>query len=216
MSCRAPVPNRRQGIACRGGWDLVAEGARVVVAGRSEEALDLALTQTSVHDHPTVRACKVEVATAANCMGLVEQAVELLGGLDVVMHAIGINNRVPISRTTDDVWADILTTNLTGACWLARAKRLSEGRVVYIPAMCNAMLSVSTITGFTYGALLGGAVLTESIFGWPGLGRYAVSSIPRLAFGAVMGVVIVMTITTVVVNLLVDLLSTKLNPPVAY
>lgn len=98
----------------------------------------------------------------------------------------------------------------------ARAKGMSEARVTYVHALRNAILPAVTITGLTYGALLGGAVLTESIFGWPGLGRYALSSIFRLDFPALMGVVIVMTLATVVVNLVVDLLYIFLNPLVKY
>src|SRR5690606_18309361 len=112
--------------------------------------------------------------------------------------------RVMRSSMLDVLNEDYVTT--------ARAKGLPERRVVYVHALRNAMLPALTVTGLTYGALLGGTVLTESIFGWPGLGRYAVNSILRLDFAALMGVVLVMTITFAVVNLIVDLLYTKLNP----
>lgn len=120
----------------------------------------------------------------------------------------GLITRVMRSSMLEVLNAEYITT--------ARAKGLDERRVVCVHAVRNAMLPALTITGLTYGALLGGTVLTESIFGWPGLGRYAVSSIVRLDFAALMGVVIVMTITTVVVNLIVDLLYTRFNPLVKY
>lgn len=120
----------------------------------------------------------------------------------------GLIARVMRSSMLEVTNAEYITT--------ARAKGLSHRRIIYIHALRNATLPALTITGLTYGALLGGAVLTESIFGWPGLGRYAVSSILRLDFAAVMGVVLVMTLAYALANLLVDLLYAKLNPLVTY
>lgn len=120
----------------------------------------------------------------------------------------GLIARVMRSSMLEVANAEYVTT--------ARAKGLSSRRVVYVHVLRNALLPALTITGLTYGALLGGAVLTESIFSWPGLGRYAVDSILRLDFAAVMGVVLVMTLAYAVVNLIVDLLYAKLNPLVTY
>jgi peptide/nickel transport system permease protein len=96
----------------------------------------------------------------------------------------------------------------------ARAKGMSERRIVYVHALRNAMLPTVTMLGVTYGSLLGGAVLTETIFSWPGLGLYAVTALEHLDFAPVMGVVIVITLAYVVANLIVDLTYGWLDPRV--
>jgi peptide/nickel transport system permease protein len=96
----------------------------------------------------------------------------------------------------------------------ARAKGLTHRRIIGIHALRNAMLPTVTVIGITYGALLGGAVLTETIFSWPGLGLYAVESMNHLDFPAVMGVVIVITVVYVLANLIVDLMYGWLDPRV--
>ena len=96
----------------------------------------------------------------------------------------------------------------------ARAKGMSERRIVYVHALRNAMLPTVTVLGVTYGSLLGGAVLTEKIFSWPGLGLYAVTAIEHLDFAPVMGVVIVITLAYVIANLVVDVAYGYLDPRV--
>lgn len=96
----------------------------------------------------------------------------------------------------------------------ARAKGMSERRIVYVHTLRNAMLPTLTVMGVTYGALLGGAVLTEKIFSWPGLGLYAVNAMEHLDFAPVMGVVIVITLAYVVANLIVDLAYGLFDPRV--
>jgi peptide/nickel transport system permease protein len=96
----------------------------------------------------------------------------------------------------------------------ARAKGLSERRIVYVHALRNAMLPTVTVLGLTYGSLLGGAVLTEKIFSWPGLGLYAVNAMDHLDFAPVMGVVIVITLAYVVANFIVDLTYGWFDPRV--
>jgi peptide/nickel transport system permease protein len=86
----------------------------------------------------------------------------------------------------------------------ARAKGLREQWVVLGHALKNAMLPVLTTIGVTFGSLLSGAVLTETIFNWPGLGRYATTSVTSLDFPAVMGVTLVAAIVYPTVNMLVD------------
>jgi peptide/nickel transport system permease protein len=94
----------------------------------------------------------------------------------------------------------------------ARAKGLRENVVVLRHALKNAMLPVLTTVGVTFGSLLSGAVLTETIFGWPGLGRYATASVTSLDFPAVMGVTLVAAVVYPVVNLVVDLCYRFIDP----
>jgi peptide/nickel transport system permease protein len=84
--------------------------------------------------------------------------------------------------------------------------------VILRHALKNALLPVLTTIGITFGSLLSGAVLTETIFGWPGLGRYATASAVSLDFPAVMGVTLVSAIVYPIVNLLVDIGYHALDP----
>jgi peptide/nickel transport system permease protein len=94
----------------------------------------------------------------------------------------------------------------------ARAKGAQERRVIFSHAFRNAMLPVLTIIGLQFGALLGGAVVIEQIFSIPGMGRLGLSSIFLRDFPVVQGVVLVITISYLLVNLLVDLLYGVLDP----
>ena len=98
----------------------------------------------------------------------------------------------------------------------ARAKGLPEWIVVYRHALKNAALPVLTTLGTQIGFLLGGAILVEAIFQWPGMGRYAVSSITSVDFPAVMGVTLLASAVFVLVNLVVDLLYVVIDPRISY
>ncbi len=94
----------------------------------------------------------------------------------------------------------------------ARAKGLRERVVVVRHALRNALIPTVTIIGLTFASLLSGAVLTETIFSWPGLGRYATASAVSLDFPAVMGVTLVVAVLYPLANLVVDLIYYWLDP----
>lgn len=94
----------------------------------------------------------------------------------------------------------------------ARAKGLRDQTVLVRHALKNAMIPVLTTIGLIFGSLLSGAVLTETIFGWPGLGRYATTSAVSLDLPAVMGVTMVAAVIYPIVNMLVDLGYHFLDP----
>jgi peptide/nickel transport system permease protein len=98
----------------------------------------------------------------------------------------------------------------------ARAKGLGERRVVLGHALRNALLPTVTVIGLTYGGLLSGAVLTETIFSWPGLGRYATNSVISVDIPAVLGVTLVIAFIYSLANLLVDVLYAYLDPQIRY
>lgn len=98
----------------------------------------------------------------------------------------------------------------------ARAKGLSERVVVYRHALRNALLPIITIVGLQFGALLGGAVITETIFAWPGLGRLVVNAISQRDYPVVQGGVILVALLVSVVNLVVDLAYALVNPKIRY
>jgi len=89
---------------------------------------------------------------------------------------------------------------------------LSQRKVIIRHALRNALVAPVTFIGYEFGYLLAGAVLTETIFGWPGLGSYAVESMTNVDFPAVLGVVILMTFIYVFVNLAVDILYIMIDP----
>lgn len=94
----------------------------------------------------------------------------------------------------------------------ARAKGLGYGAVIFKHALRNAFLPIITVIGLNFGLLLGGAVLTETIFSWPGLGRYVVDSLLARDYPAVQGCILFFAVIMVMVNLLVDILYFYLDP----
>lgn len=98
----------------------------------------------------------------------------------------------------------------------ARAKGVAEVKVLFHHALRNAMMPTLTVIGLQFGTLLGGAVVTETIFGWPGMGRLIVGAINYRDFPMVQGPVLVVAICFVVVNLLIDVGYVWLDPRVRY
>jgi ABC-type dipeptide/oligopeptide/nickel transport system permease component len=94
----------------------------------------------------------------------------------------------------------------------ARAKGLAEHVVVYRHALRNAIIPVMTLVGLQFGALLAGAIVTETIFSWPGIGRLTVSAISNRDYPLVQGCILAVGLTYVLVNLLTDVLYTVANP----
>ncbi len=98
----------------------------------------------------------------------------------------------------------------------ARAKGLSEMRVVLKHTLKNAAIPVITVIGLDLGTLLGGAVITETIFAWPGVGRLAVQAIANRDYPVVQAAVFVLASVFILINFLVDVLYTYVDPRVAY
>ncbi|MBV9075061.1 MAG: ABC transporter permease [Acidobacteria bacterium] len=94
----------------------------------------------------------------------------------------------------------------------ARAKGLSEGTVVYRHALRNAMIPVLTVVGLQFGALLAGAIVTETIFSWPGIGRLTITAISNRDYFLVQGCILAIGLTYIAVNLLTDVLYAAVNP----
>lgn len=97
---------------------------------------------------------------------------------------------------------------------VARAKGLPERGVVVGHALPNALIPVVTLGGLAYANLLTGAVMTETVFSWPGLGRYTFRSAAALDFPAIMGITLVVSISYLLINLLVDISYAALDPRV--
>lgn len=97
-----------------------------------------------------------------------------------------------------------------------RAKGLPERRVIYRHALRNALIPIVTVIGMEFGLLLGGAILTETIFAWPGLGRYTVDAVYARDYPAIQGSVLFIAFIFVVVNLITDILYAFINPRIRY
>jgi peptide/nickel transport system permease protein len=98
----------------------------------------------------------------------------------------------------------------------ARAKGAAARAVIFKHAFKNASLPILTLVGGLLGGLLSGAVLTETIFSWPGVGQYVTQAATSLDFPAVMGVTLLIGLVYALINLLTDLLYAFLDPRIRY
>ena len=114
-----------------------------------------------------------------------------------------------VARITRSAMLEVLNKDYVRT---ARAKGMSEAVVVLRHALRNAFLPIVTVLGLNLGLLLGGAVLTETIFSWPGLGRYVVDSLMARDYAAVQGCILVFAALMAVINLIVDLVYVLLDP----
>lgn len=126
---------------------------------------------------------------------------------------LGMSTAGLIARITRSSMLEVLRMEYVQT---ARAKGLAERNVIYGHAFKNAMIPVVTVVGLQFGILLGGAVLTESVFAWPGVGRLLVDSILSRDYPVVQGTVLVLAGTFVGINLIVDLLYAVLDPRISY
>nr|WP_297460324.1 ABC transporter permease subunit [uncultured Halomonas sp.] len=98
----------------------------------------------------------------------------------------------------------------------ARAKGLSNFRVVMVHTLRNALITVVTVIGLQVGLLLSGAILTETIFSWPGIGKWMVDAITRRDYAAVQGALVLIALIIMIINLLVDIAYGIINPRIRY
>jgi peptide/nickel transport system permease protein len=136
-----------------------------------------------------------------------------LGHLLLPAVVLGSHALVSIARITRSSMLEVLGQDYIKT---ARAKGLAERTVILKHALKNGLLPIITVIGIYYGSLLEGAVLTETVFAWPGLGRYATSAILSQDFAAIMGVTILIALIFSLANLIVDILYGLLNPKIRY
>lgn len=114
-----------------------------------------------------------------------------------------------VGRITRASMLDVLEQDYIRA---ARARGIPWRTILVKHALRNAMIPTVTVVGLLFGSMIGGALVVEWVFGWPGLGTYAATSITNLDYTAIMGVTVVFAIVYLVANLVVDLLYLALNP----
>ena len=131
------------------------------------------------------------------------------GHLILPMIVLGTIPLATIARMTRSSMLEVLNEDYIRT---ARAKGLNVGRVVIVHALRNALIPVVTVIGLSVSGLLGGAILTETIFSWPGVGHWLVESIQRRDYPVLQGGTLLVAILVIVVNLGVDLTYGFLNP----
>jgi peptide/nickel transport system permease protein len=135
--------------------------------------------------------------------------------LDIAHHlampalALGFFQLALVTRLTRGSMLEVLRLDFIT---FARAKGISEKRVIYRHAFPNALLPVITVIGLRFGFVLAGAVLTETVFAWPGLGRLTVEAVSRRDFPILLGMLIITSVLVVLANLATDLVYVLINP----
>jgi ABC-type dipeptide/oligopeptide/nickel transport system permease component len=132
----------------------------------------------------------------------------ILPGVALAMYSMAIITRMTRSSLIETLQQDFIRT--------ARAKGVSEGNVIRKHAFRNGLIPIVTVIGLQLGSLLGGAVLTETVFSWPGIGSYTVACILKSDFPVVQGVVLLVATIFVLINLLVDVIYAFLDPRIKY
>jgi ABC-type dipeptide/oligopeptide/nickel transport system permease component len=132
----------------------------------------------------------------------------ILPAISTSVYSTAFTARMTRSSVLEVIRQDYIRT--------ARAKGLSERIVIFRHALRNALIPVITILGLRLGYLLGGSVVTETIFAWPGLGRLMVAAVGMRDYYVVQGALLIFAVTFVVVNILVDISYAYLDPKVRY
>ena len=132
----------------------------------------------------------------------------VLPAVTLALNLVALIARVTRSSMVEAFRQDYIRT--------ARAKGLTEFQVAARHALRNAFIPVFTVIGLEFGVLLGGVVVTETVFSWPGMGRLAIQAIYARDFPVVQAVVFVSAVTFVVINLVVDLVYAALDPRISY
>lgn len=145
--------------------------------------------------------------------GNLEAFSNALWHLALPSFVLGYYASASIARITRTALLEVLNQDFIKA---ARSKGLPERIVLFRHALRNALIPTTTVIGMTYGSLLEGAVLTETIFAWPGLGRYSTGAFLSVDFLAVMGATLLIALVYSLANLIVDILYAFLDPRIRY
>lgn len=141
--------------------------------------------------------------------GMGKGFVDLLRSLVLPAITIGIHGAANNARTTRSSMLEVMRQDYVDT---ARAKGLEDKVITSRHMLRNALIPVVTVVGLNFGVLLGGSVLTETVFSWPGVGRFVVESIKTQDIPSVLGSVVTLAIMFSIVNLLVDILYAFIDP----
>jgi peptide/nickel transport system permease protein len=135
--------------------------------------------------------------------------------LHLLMPALALST-IPLAMTARITRSALLEVLGSDYIRTARAKGASTARIVLRHALRNAALPIVTLMGLEFGYLLGGAVLTETVFDWDGMGTYILTSVRETEYESIGGAVLVLAFTFVMVNLVIDILYAFIDPRVRY
>lgn len=203
---------------------MAAMGISIVI-GMSAGIIS-ATRRYSLFDNISMFAALIGVAAPVFWLGVMLQLLFSVhlgwlpsGGVGSLKHLIlpaitlGLASSALIARITRSSMLEVLRQDYVTT---ARSKGLIEYMVTYKHALKNALIPVVTVMGLQFGTLLGGTVLTETIFSWPGIGRLMVDSILARDYPVVQGAVLLLAVLFVLINLLVDIIYAFLNPRISY
>lgn len=206
--------------------ELALSATAVMVAFGVLAGIAAAITKDSWLDNALMVVASLLVAMPLFWFGLIALlifSVELgwfpvaanAGWRSLVLPAVvlGLHSACMVARLTRSSMLQVLGDDYVTT---ARAKGLSEPRVITVHTLRNAFIPVLTLLGVQTSWMLGGAVITETVFARPGLGTMAVEAIRQMDFPVLQAVVLVAALTYTTVNLLVDLLNAALDPRIAY
>jgi len=152
--------------------------------------------------------------------------MQIGAGLNGLAHALDVAWHLVLPATTLGLFYVAIYTRLMRASMLevygldfivtARAKGLSETSVAWTHALRNALLPVVTLAGVQFGHLLGGSILVETVFGWPGLGRLVFDALLQRDLSLLLGILFVSSVVVVFANLIVDLIYGFLDPRIVH
>ena len=147
------------------------------------------------------------------CLGATEGEV-LIDGHNVAEEPMEAKKHIGYLPELPPLYGDMTPEEYLR--FVARAKGLRETTVVVRHALKNALIPIITVIGMELGGLLGGSVLTETIFAWPGVGKYVVDGINNSDYAVVQGGCMLVAVVSVLMNLVVDLLYASLDPRIRY
>ena len=153
------------------------------------------------------------LSSATQELGGVAYGLDVLSHLVLPVTTLAIVYVAQIMRLTRTSILNVLGEHFIIA---ARAKGLSEARVLYGHALRNALLPIVTVVGHDFGMLLSGAVLVETVFAWPGLGRLMLDALAMRDYPVLMGLFLMISISVILVNFLVDMTYSALDPRIRY
>jgi len=162
------------------------------------------------YDVPAVTGLMLVDALLAGDMGAFRSA---LSHLVLPAIALGTIPLAVISRMTRSAMLEVLRDDFVRA---ARAKGLPRWRVIVVHALRNALIPVVTVVGLQVGLLLSGAILTETIFSWPGIGNWLIHGVQSRDYPVVQGGILLIAGIVIAVNLVVDLLYGVVNPRIRH
>jgi peptide/nickel transport system permease protein len=186
-------------------WDYIER--MISLAGLSMPSFWLALLLIEVF------ALRLDILPAVGYVPFTEDPIGNLRGLILPALSLGVGMVAVVARYTRSSMLDVLGQDYIRT---ARGKGLRERRLIIRHALKNALIPVVTVIGIQMGRLIGGTVIVEEIFAWPGLGRFTLQAIFERDYPVVQTMVMVIAFSFVIINLLVDILYCYLDPRIRF